>query len=99
MEHVGTGAAHRPPPEVLRRLALSQRLASRAVSHARVADAVLRRRTPKLLSASARLAPLAEAHVPGEPAGLARPVSTWARPADARTAAWEPPRVVQTEAA
>ena len=57
MEDAGTGAGHRAPPSVLRRLALGERVAARAVSHARVADAVLRRRAPKLLSASTRIAP------------------------------------------
>ena len=50
MEDAGTGAGHRAPPSVLRRLALGQRVAARAVSHTRVADAVLRRRAPELLS-------------------------------------------------
>src|SRR6185312_3753551 len=70
MDDVSTGPAHRPPPEVLRRLALNQRLAARAVSHTRVADAVLRRRTPKLLRASTRLAPLRETAGRSEPAQL-----------------------------
>ena len=68
MEDVGTGAAHRTPPEVLRRLALGQRVAARATSHARVADAVLRRRAPKLLSASTRIAPPVELHPLADPA-------------------------------
>ncbi|MGZ4178307.1 MAG: hypothetical protein ACXVUX_19005, partial [Solirubrobacteraceae bacterium] len=57
---------------MLRRLALGQRVAGRAVSHARVADAVLRRRAPKLLNASTRIAPPTEVHAlvasPAEPA-------------------------------
>ena len=67
MEDAGTGAGHRAPPSVLRRLALGERVAARAVSHARVADAVLRRRTPKLLSAATRIAPPTEVHGPATP--------------------------------
>src|ERR1700733_7412554 len=83
MEDVGTGAGHRAPPEVLRRLALAQRVSARAASHARVADAVLRRRAPKLLAASTRIAPPTELHpldeaggaggAPGPPAPPAPP--------------------------
>ena len=86
MEDAGTGAGHRAPPSVLRRLALGQRVAGRAVSHARVADAVLRRRTPKLLSAATRIAPPTEVH------GLATP---WvASPAPAISAERDPVRWV-----
>src|SRR3984885_2518649 len=73
MEDVGTGAGHRAPPEVLRRLALAQRVSARAASHARVADAVLRRRAPKLLAASTRIAPPTELHPLDEAGGAARP--------------------------
>jgi hypothetical protein len=77
MEDVGTGPGHRAPPEVLRRLALVERIAARAVSHARVADAVIRRRTPKLLRASTRIAAPVQTHPP-RIGGLARADSTWA---------------------
>ena len=88
MEDVGTGAGHRAPPEVLRRLALAQRVSARAASHARVADAVLRRRAPKLLAASTRIAPPTELHPLGEPGGAARPAATSAPQAPAPTVTW-----------
>src|ERR1700729_733648 len=62
MEDAGTGAGHRAQSSVRRRLALGQRVAARALSHTRVADAVLRRRAPKLLSASTHIAPPTEVH-------------------------------------
>ncbi|MFL5865054.1 MAG: hypothetical protein ACJ780_30540, partial [Solirubrobacteraceae bacterium] len=74
MEDLGIGAAHRAPPSVLRRLALGRRVAARSASHALLADAVLRRRAPKLLRASTRIAP------PGE---IQPVVSTLARSASA----------------
>ena len=72
MDDVGIGAGHSAPPSVLRRLALGRRLAGRAASHARLADAVLRRRAPKLLHASTRIAPPVEVR---ELAPLPRPLT------------------------
>src|SRR6185312_13058481 len=77
MEDVRTGAGPRVPSEVLRRLALVERIAARAVSHTRVADAVMRRRAPKLLSASTRLAAPAEFHALGATGGAAPVEPRW----------------------
>ena len=62
MDDLGIRAGHGAPPSVLRRLALGRRVAGRAASHARLADAVLRRRAPKLLHASTRIAAPVEVH-------------------------------------
>ena len=98
MEDLGTGAGHRAPPEVLRRLELGQRVAARAVSHARVADAVLRRRAPKLLSASTRIAPPVELHPLGDTGSLPRPSSRWSPAASTSAPTWETGRNLPADA-
>src|ERR1700760_1930438 len=73
MDDVGIAAGHGAPPSVLRRLALGEGVAPRAASHAHLAEDVLRRRAPKLLHASTRIAPPAEIHDLTAPAAPSPP--------------------------
>ena len=85
MQHVGIGAARRAPPSVLRRLTLGKRIAARAASRRRLADAAMQRRSPKLLRASTRLSP------PTELRPLVSSGTSRAAPALLRaTRAWSP---------
>ncbi len=85
MQDVGIGAARRAPPSVLRRLTLGERIAARAASRSRLADAAVQRRLPKLLRASTRLSPPIELR-PLVSAGASRPTPVVLR----ATRGWPP---------
>ena len=85
MQDVGIGAARRAPPSVLRRLMLGERIAARAASRSRLADAAVQRRLPKLLRASTRLSPPIELR-PLVSAGASRPTPVVLR----ATRGWPP---------
>ena len=69
-----------PPPSVRRRLAVVERLAARASSRSRLADAVVVARTPKLLRAATRIARAGE----GSSFALAGSATTWSLSRGAR---------------
>ena len=85
MQHGGIGAARRAPASVLRRMTLGKRIAARAASRRRLADAAVQRRSPKLLRASTRLSPPTELH-PLVSSGASRPSLGFLR----ATRAWSP---------